>query len=140
MNPKFKGKIINAIRKLSFNYPPRNSVKKRMKRGPATFECEHCSVWIYEGTKDLSKQLETLDCKPPKALVKGRTNMDHKEPVVPLESFKRGSWDWDEFINRLFCEEEGFQLLCAKCHDIKTKEEDKKRAEYRKSKKLNKKA
>jgi 5-methylcytosine-specific restriction endonuclease McrA len=111
-----------------------------MKKGPATYECESCSIWIYEGTKDLSKQLEILDYKSSKGLVKGKTNMDHKEPVIAIEGFSEGDWNWHEFITRLFCEEEGFQLLCNKCHDAKTKEEDKERLKYRKSKKSNKKA
>lgn len=134
MTPKFKGKIINALRKLTYSYPPRNSAKKRQKRGPNTFECEHCSIWIYEGTRTIDKQLEILAVSPPNGLVKGRTNMDHKEAVVPLSGFLRGSWDWDEFINRLFCAEEGFSLLCVECHDIKTKLEDEMRKEYKQNK------
>jgi hypothetical protein len=134
MEKKFRGKIINALRRLSFTYPPRNKVKNGQKVGPATFECEHCNIWIYDGKKDIDKQLEILDCKPPNGLIKDKTNLDHKDSVIPLESFSRGSWDWDEFINRLFCEEEGFQLLCSSCHDIKTKLEDGMRKEYRQKK------
>lgn len=138
MDKKFKGKIINALRRLSFTYPPRNKVRKRQQVGPATFECEHCNIWIYEGSRDIDTQLEKLDSKPPKDLIKGKPNLDHKTSVIPLEGFTRGSWDWDEFINRLFCEEEEFQLLCSDCHDIKTKLEDEIRKEYR-QKKLTKK-
>jgi len=134
MDKKFKGKIINAIRKLSFTYPPRNKVRKRQQIGPATFECEHCGVWIYEGSRDIDTQLEILDLEPPVGLIKGKVNMDHKESVVPLTGFSRGSWDWDEFINRMFCEETGFQALCSSCHELKTGDEDEKRKQYRKNK------
>lgn len=134
MDKKFRGKIINALRKLSFSYPPRNKAKKKQQVGPATFECEHCGVWIYEGSRDIASQLEKLDSEPPKGIIKGKANMDHKNSVIPLESFTRGSWDWDEFINRLFCEEEDFQVLCAGCHDIKTRLEDEMRKEYRQNK------
>ena len=136
MNKSFKGKIINALRKLTYSYAPRNYAKKRQKVGPNTFECEHCQIWVYEGTRTLDKQLEILDSSPPNDLVKGRTNLDHKEAVIPLKSFDRGSWDWHEFITRLFCKEEGFQLLCAECHRIKTDLEDEMRKEYRQQKKL----
>ena len=132
MQSKFKGKIISSLRKLSFTYSPRNDAKKVQKKGPNTFECEHCQVWVYEGTRDIAKQLEILDCEPPNGLIKGKVCLDHKSSVIPLEGFTRGSWDWDEFINRLFCEQEGFQTLCSSCHDIKTSLEDEMRKEYRK--------
>jgi hypothetical protein len=139
MDKGFKGRIINAIRKLSFSYAPRNNAKNRMKVGPSTFQCEDCGVWIYEGSRDLSKQLEILDITPPNGILKGKANMDHKEPVVPLEGFSRGSWDWHEFIERMFCDENGFSALCKGCHDIKTELEDEMRKDYRLNKKLVKK-
>ncbi len=50
--------------------------------------------------------------------------VDHYEPVVdPVKGFV----DWDTFIERLFCEENNLQVLCKKCHSVKTKEEKTKR-------------
>ena len=49
--------------------------------------------------------------------------VDHKQPVVPLS----GWVSWDDFINRLFCEVDGYQVLCKRCHDLKTKSENKQR-------------
>ena len=138
MNKQFKGKIINALRRLSFTYSPRNNAKSRQKVGPATFACEHCNIWIYEGSRNIDTQLDKLELKPPNGIIKGKTNMDHKEPVVPLESFKRGSWDWDQFINRMFCEESGYQLLCSSCHKVKTQKEDEIRKNIRQNKLTNK--
>lgn len=135
MEAKWKGKIISAMRKLSFSYPPRNAVRKRQQVGPATFECEQCGIWVYEGTRELSQHLEKLPKSPPKGLIEGKINLDHIEPVIPLESFSRGSWDWDEYINRMFCEESGYSAVCKACHDKKTKKEDEIRKKYRKSKK-----
>ena len=111
-------------------------MKARQKVAPATFECVECGVWVYEGTKTLDK----LDLKPPKHLIKGKTYLDHIEPVIGLSGFQRGSWDWDEYINRLFCDEEGFQVLCAGCHQSKTYLEDQLRKEYRQKKKSEKKS
>ncbi len=34
--------------------------------------------------------------------------------------------DWNEFINRLFCEADGLQVLCKPCHKIKSAKEKKK--------------
>ena len=46
--------------------------------------------------------------------------IDHIETVTPLTGFV----SWDDTISRLFCEIEGFQILCKPCHAIKTKEEN----------------
>ena len=50
------------------------------------------------------------------------TKVDHIEPVVDPD---KGFTSWDEFIERLFCEEEGLQVLCNPCHDEKSEEENK---------------
>lgn len=50
---------------------------------------------------------------------------DHIDPVVDPE---RGFQTWDEYIERMYCEVEGFQILCKGCHDSgKTAEEREKR-------------
>lgn len=46
-------------------------------------------------------------------------SVDHINPVVPLSGFT----NWDDIINRLFCEKEGLQVLCSPCHDKKTLKE-----------------
>lgn len=45
---------------------------------------------------------------------------DHIVPVVPLDGFDC----WDAYIERLFCEVDGLQVLCKDCHKVKTKEEN----------------
>ena len=47
-------------------------------------------------------------------------HVDHREPVVPPET---GFTTWDSFIERLFCEKIGLQLLCSECHDKKSGDE-----------------
>jgi 5-methylcytosine-specific restriction endonuclease McrA len=58
------------------------------------------------------------DCKGlfPQAGMKA----DHIVPVVGPEGFV----NWDTFIARLYVEKEGFQAICKKCHEVKTKEEN----------------
>lgn len=46
--------------------------------------------------------------------------LDHKNPVVQPEV---GFVDFDTYIERMFVDEDGFQVLCNKCHDKKTAEE-----------------
>jgi len=52
---------------------------------------------------------------------------DHVSPVVPIDGFtgeKHLDYNWNELIQRLYCEADGFQALCKECHkEFKTKEE-----------------
>jgi len=48
-------------------------------------------------------------------------NVDHVKPVVDP---KVGFTTWDDFILNLFCTKDNLQVLCSKCHDIKTKMEN----------------
>lgn len=53
---------------------------------------------------------------------------DHLEPVVPLEGFPEMAetwlgYNWTEVLKRLFCEADGFRVLCKKCHKAVTKKE-----------------
>lgn len=48
---------------------------------------------------------------------------DHVRPVVPTT----GWVSWDDFIDRLFSEVDGFQVLCKDCHHRKTQDENKQR-------------
>jgi len=54
--------------------------------------------------------------------------LDHTLPVVDP---KVGFTTWDDYINRLFCPAEGFQVLCHGCHDNKTLIEDAMREHYK---------
>jgi hypothetical protein len=51
--------------------------------------------------------------------------VDHINPVVcPVAGFT----SWDELIDRMFVEADGFQVLCTECHKKKTGDERKIRA------------
>lgn len=133
MDKKFKPKLISSLRKLSYAYPPRNAAKAKRKRGPATYECEQCNVYVYEGAKNLSEIKKLFPKTTP--LVAGKACVDHIVPVVPPTGFDRGFWDWHEYVIRMFCDEEGFQVLCESCHDTKTAAEDELRRLTRMTKK-----
>lgn len=52
--------------------------------------------------------------------------VDHILPAVdPIVGFT----SWDEFINRLFCEQENLQAICKPCHKVKSAKERKIRNE-----------
>jgi len=56
--------------------------------------------------------------------------VDHIEPVVPLE---RPIKDWNEYIDRLYCDLSNLQVLCKPCHQIKCNREKEIRADSRRS-------
>lgn len=49
-------------------------------------------------------------------------NVDHIVPAGTLKVYG----DLPGFVERLFCEVDGLQVMCTKCHDIKTAKERKK--------------
>jgi len=69
------------------------------KRQKFEYQCNHCKKWF-----------------PEKSI-----NVDHIIQAGALNC----SADLPGFIDRLFCEEGGFQVLCETCHNIKTQEERK---------------
>lgn len=128
---KFKFRIILALRKLTYIYPPRNEAKKRAKIGPELFECPMCGNHIYTGKKDIDKVQE----KFPKAQV-GKMQMDHTEPFVPLTGEVD---DWNVIVDRMFPATEGWAYICTSCHSQKTLWENSQRVGHRKEKKGEKK-
>ncbi len=133
-----KNWIISQLRRLSIKYPPsiraRNRTKeeyyilskkgKQLKR--VKFTCEKC---------------QKIDLK------RTETELDHIIPCVSVNDYKELieeikinnellnilKCDEDEFkelfslmifMARLFVDEDGYQLLCQKCHKVKTKKEN----------------
>lgn len=133
MDSKLRGKIINAVRRVTYTYSPRNEVRNKQKVAPASFKCEHCKYIVYTGSKDLKDS--GLKQKKKK---KGKVYVDHIDPCIPIEGFGKKGWDWNIYFDRLFCSKNGLQLLCKECHDIKTKEENQLRKEFRDKKKRKK--
>jgi len=125
IDTKLKNFIINTLRKASYRHKPRGDAEREARIAPATYVCAHCGCWIYTGTKTLLKA--NIEVPEGITIIKGKHKIDHILPVVPIEGFQ----GFDVFIERLFCEKESFQILCTDCHDIKTKEENKSRREYK---------
>lgn len=75
----------------------RRAYKGPLKRQKYEYQCNHCKKWFPE--KNI--------------------NVDHLKPAGSLNCAE----DLPGFVERLFCEEQGLQLLCVQCHDKKSKEE-----------------
>ena len=106
---RFRQFITSQLRSATGKWGPRIKCKiaARTKRG--FYRCAEC------------KQEVPATIKPPGA--KRRINnaiVDHIDPVIdPAQGFV----GWDTYIDRMFCELDGLQLLCHSCHMTKTAEE-----------------
>jgi 5-methylcytosine-specific restriction endonuclease McrA len=97
--------IRSALRQKSRWWKPISECKNKVKRiykGPNKrqkfeYQCNHCKNWF-----------------PDK-----NVNVDH---IIPAGSLTSAN-DLPGFLERLFCEVDGLQVLCQCCHDIKTKQE-----------------
>lgn len=117
---RFTAFIKSALRNASQKWPPRNNVKKKARIARGVYLCAGCN-------KEVPASL------PPKDGNKRRINnavVDHIEPVIDPST---GHTSWDEVINRMFCEEDGLQVLCHKCHTEKTQKEKEIAKERRKN-------
>lgn len=87
-----------------------HSCIRRARVGRGLYKCEDCGEI---GPATL----------PPKEGNKRRIKniiADHTEPVIDPNT---GFVSWDETVERMFVEEEGFQAICHACHTIKTNKE-----------------
>lgn len=97
--------IRSALRQKSRWWKPITQCKQKARRpykGPNKrqkfeYQCKYCEQWFPEK----------------------RVNVDHITPAGTL----RSAADLPGFVERLFCEIDGLQVLCSKCHDEKTKKE-----------------
>jgi len=110
--PKLKAFIINTLRRASYRWKNRGEAKKRYK--------------VKVGEFKTGRAKYGYSCAKCKLVFKsGEVQMDHLYAVVdPIKGFV----GFDEYILRMFCDEENFICLCSGCHDEKTAVE----REYRK--------
>lgn len=57
--------------------------------------------------------------------------VDHKDPIIPVD-MALADMQWDEVVNRMWCEEYGLQCICKPCHNQKCQVENKQRRETKK--------
>lgn len=106
---RFKSFIKSLLRQGTRKWGPINSVKKKARVSRGVYECACCKEHV-----------------PPTIKVEGKTRRSHNifvDHIDPIIDPRTGFVNWDDTINRMFCEEDNLQLLCKNCHDKKTAEE-----------------
>ena len=112
---RFRSFIRGGLRSISMRWPPKNEVKRNARIERGVYLCEGYNRGSHEVPNSL----------PPNPGNKRRINnavVDHINPVIDPRC---GFISWNELIKRLFCEADGFQLLCYECHKHKTLDERK---------------
>lgn len=104
---KFKSFIRGNLRRVSQKWAPIQTTlaKARVERG--FYLCAECKETVPATTKVDGKRVKNV-------------HVDHIHPVIDPHV---GWVNWDSLIERMFVEEDGLQLLCDKCHTIKTNNE-----------------
>lgn len=102
--------IRGALRRAAVKYPAKGAVKKEARRAKPKgapgrhrfeYQCNHCNEWFKDSD----------------------TQVDHIVPAGSLLSYDH----LPGFVERLFCEPDGLQVLCKPCHQVKTNDERKER-------------
>ena len=107
---RFKSFIVGQLRSATQRWGPKQKCIQRAKVSHGLYKCEGCGTI---GPPTL----------PPEVGKKRRIKnivADHINTIVPPEI---GFTTYDDWITRAFCELDGFQALCHKCHTIKSNEE-----------------
>lgn len=120
-----KNKIIQMLRKLTWQWNPIKEAEDKAKVDAATFECKMCGKYVYKGTS--KKSFEALVEKyPDKVVEMGKIYRDHITPIIGVDESTKDI-SFDTLIERMFCEAEHIQILCFDCNKKKTDSENEKR-------------
>ncbi|MHA2069032.1 MAG: HNH endonuclease signature motif containing protein [Candidatus Thorarchaeota archaeon] len=107
---RFHSFIKSALRWASQKWGPRNAVKKQARLRRGVYLCKGYNKESHE----IPASIKINNKRVNNAIV------DHIDPVIdPITGFT----SWDDTVDRMFCEEEGFQLLCYECSHNKTQDE-----------------
>lgn len=124
-----KGRIISALRRLTWTWGPIKEADDEAKVAPATYECKLCGKWCYTG-KSVKNYEELKASRPDKNVQMEARYRDHKITIIPIQA--NWKWSWDEVIENMFCAKSNIQIICKTCNTFKTKAENDQRKDLRK--------
>ncbi len=97
--PNIRHWLTHKLRRASYAWPPRKDAIKNARVARGQYKCATCENIF--GPKQIQ--------------------LDHTMPVIDPH---QGFTTWDDYINRLFCAEAGFNVMCKGCHSVKTQFEN----------------
>lgn len=101
--------LTSLLRSGTQRWGPMQKCKSKARVSRGIYECAECKEHVTTTVYDEEKRKRVHNIA-----------IDHVDPVVdPAIGFE----SWDKYIERMYVEEDGFQLLCLKCHKEKTNEE-----------------
>ena len=119
-------KIKNALRRIHMHDKQRAIALKKRKVDIATYKCDFCNKYMYDGSSD--KRFDELKLKySDRNFSKELPQVDHDKPVIEP---KIGFVNWDLYINSLWIDQVGYNILCKDCHEEKSSKEMEIRSEY----------
>lgn len=105
---RFNSFIKSLLRSGTRRWAPISDVKRKARVARGSYKCGGCGEVGPATIKDENGK---------------RVNnavVDHIDPIVDPEV---GFTNWDDVIERMFCEEDNLQLLCYSCHTDKSNNE-----------------
>lgn len=121
-----------------YHQPKKDAIKESWI-APACFRCRICDYVVYYGDRNLEDvdYLHTFKANGNR-IKKDKRETDHLKPIIPIDGYPSGlEIDFNYIINEtLYRPKEGYQVICSICHDKKSAEENEKRREYKKIKKI----
>lgn len=108
---RYRSFIKSALRSASVRWPPKYQTLSEACVGTK----------VNEATGRMAKHYKCNRCLG--EFPQKNVEVNHILPVVPVSGFT----NWDEVIERMFCEKIGLEVLCKPCHKIVTKEENEQR-------------
>lgn len=104
---RFNSFIKSLLRKGTQRWGPKNTCLQQARVSKGVYLCKGCGQEVPVTVKKDNKRVRNVF-------------VDHIDPIIdPSEGFV----SWDKVIERMFCEGDGFQVLCSECHKQKTSEE-----------------
>ena len=112
---KFRSFVVSALRAASRRWPPKYAALKAAFIGKK----------LNAKTNKMAAHYKCISCKS--LFVAADVQIDH---IIPVVDVRDGFKNWDTYIERMFCEVNGLQVMCKSCHKIKTDEEKMERKKH----------
>ena len=113
---KMHNMFLGALRKMYQYSPDLAEAKRNARISPTIYICAGCWQACCDRYSGYTESEAELFHKEDMPLINSEIQVDHVEPVMPLDGFK----DWNTHMERLDCGAKGLQILCKSCHYLKS--------------------